>query len=419
LKSAGWFHGWNIVGAVFLAQMVSMGVSTATYGVFVVPVSSELNTSRFVITLGYALLMAGMSVASPLTGQLMLRGSIRFWVIIGAGSLGAGLMLLSGVTSILQFIVVYATLIALGAALAGPLPASTLVVNWFSARRGRALGIATIGASTGGLIVPPVAAALIDSVGWRDTYRLLALASVLVIVPVTWWLVANRPEDRALLPDGAQPRPERTPPAQQLPRSILPTVDIIRAPAFWAVALFMGLGNAVYGGVLVNVIPFAIELGHERTPAAYLITFMTAGMIVGKLVIGAASDRIAPQTLARASLVVAACGVVLLGLASSLPVLILGCALIGLGSGGYYPLMGMLVVQSFPRDSFAKVIGLVLPVLYLVAMLGAPIAGYMFDVGGSYAPAFWIYAACLGAAVLVLALFGRPLPSAGETRAAR
>lgn len=394
-----------------------MGVSTAAYGVFVVPVSSELNTSRFVITLGYALLMAGMSVASPLAGQLMLRGSIRFWVIAGAASLGAGLMLLSGVSSILQFIAVYATLIALGAALAGPLPASTLVVNWFSARRGRALGIATIGASTGGLIVPPVAAALIESVGWRDTYRLLALASVLVIVPVTWWLVANRPEDRALLPDGAQPR--SMPAVQQPPRSILPTADIIRAPAFWAVALFMGLGNAVYGGVLVNVIPFAIELGHERSPAAYLITFMTAGMIVGKLVIGAASDRIAPQTLARACLVVAACGVMLLGLASSLPVLILACALIGLGSGGYYPLMGMLVVQSFPRDSFAKVIGLVLPVLYLVAMLGPPIAGYTFDTGGSYAPAFWIYAACLGAAAVVLALLGRPLQSPGQSPAAR
>ena len=70
-RPARWFHGWNVVGTAFLSQGFAIGLSTSTYGVYVLPMGADLNASRFQATLGYALLMAGLSVTAPIAGRLI------------------------------------------------------------------------------------------------------------------------------------------------------------------------------------------------------------------------------------------------------------------------------------------------------------------------------------------------------------
>ena len=62
---------------------------------------------------------------------------------------------------------------ALGATCIGGLPNNAAVARWFVARRGRALGIATAGISSGGIVFAPLSQHLIEHVGWRDAYEVL------------------------------------------------------------------------------------------------------------------------------------------------------------------------------------------------------------------------------------------------------
>ena len=404
-RPARWFHGWNVVGTAFLSQGFAIGLSTSTYGVYVLPIGADLDASRFQTTLGYALLMAGLSVTAPIAGRLIERGSIRVIMIAGMVLLASGLVLLSVANHIAQIILIYATFIAVGATLAGALPASTLVVNWFDARRGRALGISTVGASAGGLVLPPVAANLIEQMGWRASCQVLAVAAVLIAVPLIYWAVSNRPEDRSLVADGLQRT--REPQTQRPIASSVGVPDILRSPAFWAVAVAAGAGNCVTSGLLVNIVPLAVDHGYEHTRSAYLISIFTVGLVAGKLLIGAASDRFRTATLWQLSLGLAALGVLLVANVTSLSGLAVACAIAGLGSGGYYPLIGMSIADSFPRPAFGRVMGLVLPVLYLIALPGAPLAGLVFDRAGSYVPAMWAFAGTLAVGAMAIRL-GKP-----------
>src|SRR5690606_13642656 len=147
---------------------------------------------------------AGVGLTSPRAGRLIEKGSIRNLIIIGFVMLAASLLLLSLATHISQVLIIYGVLIATGATLAGALPASTLVTNWFYSLRGRALGISTIGASAGGLLMPPVAALLIENFDWRVSFQVLGAVCLVVTLPVVWFVVANRPEDKGMHVDGAQ-----------------------------------------------------------------------------------------------------------------------------------------------------------------------------------------------------------------------
>ena len=399
-----WFQGWNIVAAVFITQGLAIGLTTASYGAYVLPVSRDFEVSIFSVTLGHAMLLLGLSVASPFVGRLLQRSSIRISMMKGFALIGSGMLLMSMANHIAAFIAIYATLVALGSTLAGAIPSSTLVVNWFSERRGRALGISTIGASAGGLVLPPIAAALIEGWGWRSALQIMALGAVLVAWPIIYWVISDRPQGRDHLA-GASVVPELEPGEElsQIPSSR----KVITSRAFWTIAIGAGLGNCVTSGVMINVVPFAVGQGHSYIHSAYLISLFTIGLVLGKLLIGFASDRIAIPILWRLSLILAAAGVLLLAHSSSMAGLMAACFICGIGSGGYYPLIGMSISATFPHAAFSKVIGLALPALYIFAMPGAPVAGLIFDRSGSYIGAFWLFAALLVAATLSISLGGR------------
>ncbi|MFA5631004.1 MAG: MFS transporter [Porticoccaceae bacterium] len=405
-----WFHGWNIVAVAFLVQVFAVGLSTSVYGVYIDPMGTDLGASRFTSTLGFALLMAGLGVTSPIAGRLIERGSIRNLIVIGFIVLAASLLLLSLANHIFQVLIIYGVLIATGATLAGALPASTLVTNWFYSLRGRALGISTIGASAGGLLLPPVAALLIENFDWRVSFQVLAVACLIITLPIVWLVVANRPEDKGLHVDGAA-QPVAPTPGDVRVEPALSMMGILRSRAFWGIALCVGLGNSVTSGVMVNIVPHAADMGHSPVHAAYLISVFTVGLVAGKLLIGAASDRFGLGMLWQVCLTMTGLGIVFLMYSASLPALIFACCLAGIGSGGYYPLMGMSIASSFPIASFSKVMGLVLPVLYLLAAPAAPLAGLVSDLTGSYSSAMW-------AALALLLIAGFIMRFVGGTRMA-
>ena len=82
-------------------------------------------------------------------------------------------------------------------------------------------------------------------------------------------------------------------------------------------------------------------------------------------------------------------------------------AMYGFAHGGFFVLLSPLVAELFGLNSHGIIFGTVFFGGMIGGAVGPPLAGYIFDVTGSYQPAFLIFAAASGAA-LVLALLLKP-----------
>ena len=81
-------------------------------------------------------------------------------------------------------------------------PAVGAVQRWFVKRRGFASGLAVSGIGVGTLVMPPLAAALIGALGWREAYLVARRPRRMCLACGMALLIENDPRDRGLDPDG-------------------------------------------------------------------------------------------------------------------------------------------------------------------------------------------------------------------------
>jgi sugar phosphate permease len=401
--SSGLFYGWWMVAVAFLAQGLSAGSTTYLFGLFVKPMAEEFGTERGPISLGMSLLSLSMGVMSPFLGSALDRRPIRGVMAGGALAIGVGFVLIAAAPSLWLVGLVFTTLTAFGSIATGPLSASKLVANWFEATRGRALGVASTGTSAGGAVLPPLAAAAIAAWGWRGALAALGAAIAVLAVPLIWLLVRNRPEDHGLLPDGATPSLAQ---AALRRRRSARAPRPARRPQLLGDRPAVGLSFVILGGLLVTLHPYD-RSRHRRRPAVFLFTILSLTGICGKL----ASERRRPPSKRILMAVAMAMSVVfllvLLG-EPGYPMLAAGCAFAGLALGGFLPIWGALIAECWGRESFARVMGLMGPLMTPLTMSALALPGFVYDRTGSYGLAFQVFLGTFAVAAGCLALLRSP-----------
>ena len=125
------FLGWRIVGVAFLAQLLSIGLTFAAFGVFVVPLSEEFGASRAELGVGLAVVFLVMGAMGPPIGHWLDRGLVRTLMVTGSILAGLGLMALSRATTLWQLGLIFCGMVGVGSALFGTTPSMSLVTNWF------------------------------------------------------------------------------------------------------------------------------------------------------------------------------------------------------------------------------------------------------------------------------------------------
>ena len=124
--------------------------------------------------------------AAPLMGHLAEKFGCRMVIIAGMLSSVVGLVATSFVAKIEVMFLTYSTLVGLGAC-CGRTSCFLIVAKYFNKKRSFATGAVTMGPSLGMFFWGPVTQVLLDSVGWRNTFRIMALVcSVVVILSITF-----------------------------------------------------------------------------------------------------------------------------------------------------------------------------------------------------------------------------------------
>ena len=398
------FYGWWIVASVFVAQFFMVGFFTYTFPLVAVAVKESFGATATEINMAMTVSVAAGIVLPPVVGLLVDRWSARKLMVIGALLLSSSLGLLSLSGSVWVFVFLFATLLAPANTLLGPVTGPAVISRWFAASRGKALGVASTGSSVGGMVLPVLASGWLAAWGWRGSLQALGAMVAVFALPMMIWAMRDSPAEKGLEPEGQAGDELRGPGALQ-GGPALATGEILRSRSYWIITPCLGLLFMSYMGLLGNVGLYINGRGLDGALSGTLISLVAFFGLIGKIGMGAASDRVGLRPSLWLAMVLAGAGIGLFSLEPEPSVLILAASLLGLASGGMLPVWSGMVAAAFGPQNFGRAMGLMSPLIAILVMPGFLIAGWSEDTTGSFVLALRIYVGEIGlAAILLLGL---------------
>lgn len=398
----GLFYGWIIVAVCFVVTCITYGAGYS-FGVYLIPFRESFGWSSAAVSGAYSLCLFMYTGFATLAGWGVDKYGPKQTTLLGGVILGTGLYLTSQVNAMWQLYATYG-LIGIGMSCFYT-PLMTTVSRWFVRRRGLALGVFSTGIGVGPLIMAPVITYIISTSGWRFSYIVMAIASAVIIV--TSLLLKRSPEQAGELPDGELPDVHMPVSEKQatLESGQFSLKEAVSTKLFWMLAgmfFMIGLGLQM---VVAHIVACSVSRGVPPMTAAAVFSAMNGASIVGRLVMGVASDRMGRKKGIALCLFIE--GIMILWLigASSTWMLFLFGVLFGFAWGGHTPQIPALIGETLGLQNMGKILGAASFFWGIGAALGPVLAGYMLDTTGSYTSAFIVGATgMLSAAVINVAL---------------
>jgi MFS transporter, OFA family, oxalate/formate antiporter len=326
-----------------------------------------------------------------------------------------GYLILGYVETFTQFVIVRLTFVTFGDAMMGSMVVNIVIAQWFLRRRGRALAISSMGVGFAKVCMPIVAASLLLWFGWRETWMVFGLVTLILGVVPALLFIRRSPEAMGFLPDGTEPAVFSDDPRVKQNR---PALDIaanqelewtrgeaIRTGTFWLLVITFGIASVGVTGLNLHVYPYVSDRGYAPMVAAAVMSVIASMQLFSPLAWGLLAERIDVRLAAMLRFVVQAIGLGLATLSSDIFSLYIGFFLYGIGLGGNMVLPEILWANYFGRRSLGRVRGLGMLISQVMAALGPPFFGFLFDATNGYGLSFAIFGAALvTSAVLSLAL---------------
>ena len=408
------FYGWYIVGTGFLTNIASAFALASTLSIFLKPLTAELGISRGV----FSLLRSGEGIigalSAPFVGNLVDRHGGRWLIAIGTAIVAAGYFVLGHVDTFTQFALVRLSLVTLGDAMMGSMVVNIVIAQWFLRRRGRAFAISSMGVGFAKVCMPIVAASLIVWFGWRQTWVVFGLVTLVLGVVPALLFIRRSPEEMGLLPDGSEEPVASTVKQNRAATDATTNQDLewtrgeaMRTRTFWLLVITFGIASVGVTGLNLHVYPYVTDLGHPPLVAATVMSVIASMQLFSPLAWGFFAEHVDVRIAAMLRFVIQGIGLGLAMLTPSLFCLYAGFFLYGIGLGGNMVLPEVLWANYFGRRSLGKVRGLGLLISQVMAAAGPPFFGFLFDITNGYGLSFAIFGCALFTSA-VLSLMLRP-----------
>jgi len=359
----------------------------------------ELGWTRAQVTSGnaFAKLVIG-PIFGFLAGVVVDRFGPRRLMLVGIILAGIAPIGLGGTTTLVAFYTFY-LMNALGYVTGGPLPNQVMLSRWFDSGRGRAMGIAYLGIGVGGALVPLLAHALTEAVGWRSALQILGLLMIGIAFPFAFFLreppAASTTAAAAAHPAASTERAD----------SIL---DVLRQPAFYLLALGSMASIGAVGGTTQNLkLYFAMDRGMAQGRVAELISLVLVGSIVGRLLMGFLADRWPKKRVMLLVYLIVASTIPLLWAAPSPATLRAAAVLFGIGLGGDYMIIPLMAAELFGLRRMGRVMGIVLTADGVAEAVVPMAVAALRDHSGSYGPGFALLVSLAALGALAVSLLPR------------
>ncbi|MPZ41838.1 MAG: MFS transporter [Betaproteobacteria bacterium] len=379
-RNAG-FYGWRVVHAAFLLAVFGWGMGFYGPPVFLGVMGQSGSWSVALVSLAVSFHFVAGAVTGAKLPILHRRFGIAAVTKAGALSMSAGVLGWSVVESPRQLFL-SALLSGVGWGTMSAAALNAIVSPWFVRARPAALGMAYNGGSVGGIVFSPLWVAAIGALGFPA-----AASVVAAIMLVTIWALADKvfchtPETMRLKPDGIEPGDSifsvTSPSARPLPGARL-----WRDRKFLSLAAGMSLGLFAQIGLTAHLFSLLVPaLGPINAGSAMAAVTLMA--IVGRSLLGWLMPLRADRRLVACSGYVLQIGgsvAFILAEGASVPLLLVGVVLFGMGFGNATSLPPLIAQVEFVKEDVPRVAALVVA----IAQGGYAIAPAFFGIVRTYA----------------------------------
>lgn len=409
------FYGWKLLGVYWLILFAVLGFPPYGVGVVNTWMAEQLGFDRTMLGVPYSVLMFVSGLPGPLVAMLVTRKGVRYALIAGSLTLlGASLIMALFVDTFWGAVLAGGVATGAGIVLGGSLPVQTSTMRWFVRRRAMAFAIILSAGGIGGAIAPPLLNAVIAKTGdWRAGWWMFAGLAALSAL-VAFLFARDQPSDLGQHPDGIDNSLD-SPADEKLGSVNKPAIrsvhqtkeawtprEATRSPTLWLL-LFCACGMSMgYVWYLSHGIAHLQDLGHTKGVAAVTASTMAATTLLGKFAIGLLGDRIEPRFLFAGSIALFGLGMLLIVNArGTVPLYAFGICL-GIGWGGGLTCLMTILANYYGNQAYPAAVGVTLAVQPTVSSISPALAGYLYDVYGSYAPTLYTLAALCFVSALLL-----------------
>jgi predicted MFS family arabinose efflux permease len=283
----------------------------------------------------------------------------------------------------------YAAFIAfnvLGAA-TGPISYTRPVAQRFISSRGTAIAIALSGIAISGIVLPSLLGPLIAHAGWRAGYRLIAGIALVGGVVATLLIRGSGRNQRRTEDDG------------------LTRAQALKTRVFWSLGIAVFCVSAASVGFVSQLQSVAIEFGATLQQTTLLLSVTSLAVLPSRLLAGWALDRLRPEPVAAAFLLVSCVGFGLwLDDHGPLAAALVGSILLGVSLGSEHAFMSFFCARRFGLRAYSAIFGALAVFMYLGMAAGGLLFAIVHDRTSSYAGAIY---ASIGLMTLSALLFLR------------
>ena len=396
-------------------------ITASTYGslgVVLPAMIGELGWSFEKAFLGFSVLGVFTGASSWLPAILIRRIGVRGTLLLGSAVLGAGLLGFAGSESIARYYV-GAALCGIGFQMAALIP-GTHVLSALYRKRALPFGIYFTFGSLGGVAGPWMALMIMGATddNWRIYWMVQAVLACVVgvicaaLVGGSKWLAQAAHEvdvevEQAARAAPADARVYRTA-REWTVRAALRTPQFYVLVAAYFTHLLTGVTVASVSVSHIAEIGVATGMAAAAAAAigAKMLSLESLMQTLARLGGGFIGDRIDPKWLLVGAQAMLVAGLVALGAATTLPMMLLYAVGTGVGFGLTVLAVTVLLLNYYGRRSNLELFSLTC-LVGAVSAAGPFIAGAMRDRLGSFTPTFQLFAAVI-AVVFVAALFMRP-----------
>jgi len=388
------FYGWINLVVVGVIGIIG-GFYIASFSYFWNPLVEEFGWNNS--TVGYAaqISMLALGLCGPIAGIFIMKFGARKAMVLGNFLGFSGFFLLYFHSHLWQLFLGYGLLVGTAAGLGGMLASTTVINNWFVKKRSVALGLFLGIGGFGGIGMGPSIQASINAYGWRHTFLIISLLVLVFAVIIPAIFIRNKPEDKGQVPDG----PDRSktsagdrkpmPPKAAYKTPVDFTVgEAMRTRCFWLLVAYFSMNMLAMNAVMPVQMPHLKDIGIDSIVAAFALSVMVSVMSFSQFGTGFIGIKFSMHSIAICAEIIKAIGLIILVTTRSLPFVFVYMVILGLGFGAFIVAMMNILPNYFGAKYYPKIMGNARLFFAIIGSAGAPIAGHIKDITGSFIPAF-------------------------------
>ncbi len=393
-----------------LVSLIFFQITAATFtslGVALPFMIKDLAWSLSSAGLGFSILSFMVGIAGRIPSWTLRKFGIRATFGIGGAIMTAGFVLLALTTGLNQYLA-GAALAGLGYTLCAIVPGVAVINQWLPHKRSFAIGAYMMIGGLGGVAGPLIVTSVVMSTqSWRMHWWLMA-ASIAVLATLAIISLRSRPDHHTDESTTALP-------AEKHSSSVYRTQfewhfgDVLRTPQYYVIVAAMTI--TLVGGVTTNswAVTHMGNLGVVFAVAAGALSAQAFINSSSRAFGGILAARIDPKWLLVSGLIGEMIGMLALGSADNMTMMVLFAVGEGYGFGMCLFSTTILLVNYYGPKEAPKTMG-TMHLITTVAMVGPVLGGIVADKVGGFADVFRTYAALMAICLIAVVLMQPPVP---------